>query len=173
MIIKQAKLDEYSAVRAFYHSLIDALPDSSYVKWKKDIYPAPDYLESTISRGKLYFGIENNSIIAAMVLNHDCNESYKKFQWPTEAKPDEIMVIHALGVHPLQSGKGYAKEMVKFAIEKARTEQQKALRLDVFKGNVPAEKLYAGLGFQYLHTLQMLYEDTGWTDFKLYEYKIL
>ena len=63
--------------------------------------------------------------------------------------------------------------MVKFAIEKARTEQQKALRLDVFKGNVPAEKLYAGLGFQYLHTLQMLYEDTGWTDFKLYEYKIL
>ena len=109
MIIKQAKLDEYSAVRAFYHSLIDALPDSSYVKWKKDIYPAPDYLESTISRGKLYFGIENNSIIAAMVLNHDCNESYKKFQWPTEAKPDEIMVIHALGVHPLQSGKGYAK----------------------------------------------------------------
>jgi ribosomal protein S18 acetylase RimI-like enzyme len=52
----------------------------------------------------------------------------------------------------------------------ARAHQQKVIRLDVLKGNRHAEKLYSGMGFQYLHTLPMYYEDTGWTDFKLYEY---
>ena len=28
------------------------------------------------------------------------------------------------------------------------------------------------LGFTYLHTLKMFYEDTGWTDYELYEYKL-
>ncbi|MDD5922530.1 MAG: hypothetical protein PUC44_05065 [Eubacteriales bacterium] len=49
-------------------------------------------------------------------------------------------------------------------------EQQKAVRLDVLAGNVPAEKLYEGLGFKYMDALKMYYEDTGWTDYELYEY---
>lgn len=42
----------------------------------------------------------------------------------------------------------------------ARDRQQKVIRLDVLKGNLPAKKLY---------TLPMCYEDTGWTDYELYE----
>ena len=30
--------------------------------------------------------------------------------------------------------------------------------------------LYLGMGFQYLNKVQMYYEDTGWTAFRLYEY---
>ena len=172
MIIKKACYEQYFAVRAFYHAVIDGLPASGCAGWKKDIYPAPNYLQESIRRGELYIGMEDDNIIAAMILNHDCNEGYQNFQWPTQAKPDEITVIHALGVHPLHTGKGHAKELVKFAVETARSECQKVIRLDVLKGNVPAEKLYIGLGFQHLHTLQMFYEDTGWSDFKLYEYKL-
>ena len=62
--------------------------------------------------------------------------------------------------------------MVRFVIDKAGTDGMKAIRLDVLKGNLPAEKLYVGLGFTYLHTLKMFYEDTGWTDYELYEYKL-
>lgn len=52
----------------------------------------------------------------------------------------------------------------------ARNNQQKAIRLDVLGGNVPAEKFYTQIGFQYMDTLQMYYEDTGWTEYRLYEY---
>jgi ribosomal protein S18 acetylase RimI-like enzyme len=62
--------------------------------------------------------------------------------------------------------------MLRFAIDRARQEKQKVIRLDVLKGNVPAEKLYSGMGFEYLHTLPMFYEDTGWTDYELYEYRL-
>ncbi len=58
------------------------------------------------------------------------------------------------------------------AYDKGRSEGMKAIRLDVLKGNLPAEKLYSGLGFRYLHTLNMFYEDTGWTDYELYEYTL-
>ena len=56
--------------------------------------------------------------------------------------------------------------------QKKGQEGQKAIRLDVLKGIAPAEKLYSGLDFKYLHTLKMFYEDTGWTDYELYEYTL-
>ena len=171
MKIVKANKDQYEDVRRFYHSLIDAMQDSQYdIGWEKDIYPAPAFLKASIAGGALYLCTEGHRIVGAMVLNHQCNEGYSKFQWQTEAAEDEILVIHALGVHPAYSGKGYAKEMVNKAFEVGACTHQKAIRLDVLAGNVPAEKLYTGLGFKYMDTLNMYYEDTGWTDYKLYEY---
>ena len=69
------------------------------------------------------------------------------------------MGIHALEVRPQQAGHGYAKELVGFAIKYAKEN----------KGNVPAEKLYSRMGFKYLCTLPMYYEDTGLTDYEIYE----
>ena len=37
-------------------------------------------------------------------------------------------------------------------------------------GNVPAERLYAGQGFERRGTVRMFYADTGCTDYGLYEY---
>lgn len=171
MNIIKAKTNQYEAVRSFYHSLIDGMKGSPYaIGWEKDIYPAPDFLKDSIENGELYICTEDNQMVGAMVLNHQCNDGYSKFQWQTEASADEILIIHALGVHPAHSGKGYAKAMVKKAFEVAANTSQKALRLDVLGGNVPAERLYTGLGFRYMDTLQMYYEDTGWTDYELYEY---
>lgn len=40
----------------------------------------------------------------------------------------------------------------------------------VLGGNVPAERLYTGQGFARRGTVRMFYDDTGWTDYGLYEY---
>ncbi len=171
MILTKATTDRYEEVRLFYHSLIDAMQGSPYLPgWQKDIYPAPEFLDHSIRKNELYIGMESDEIACAMVLNHDCNEGYAEFDWPTKASAGEIMVIHALGVHPRHFGKGFARQMVRAAIQEAREEKQKVLRLDVLKGNIPAERLYTTEGFRYLHTLPMFYEDTGWTDYELFEY---
>lgn len=114
----KANEDQYESVRSFYHSLIDAMKDSQYdIGWEMDIYPSPEFLKESIAGGDLYICTEDNHIVGAMVLNHRCNEAYRKFQWRTEASEDEIMIIHALGVHPAYSGKGYARAMVRKALE--------------------------------------------------------
>lgn len=171
--IRIAEIDEFNEVRAFYHSLIDALKDAEYKPaWEKGVYPADDYLKDALEKKELFVGTVDGNMAAAMVINHEYNESYDKVKWPMQAAKSEIMVIHALGVHSDFSGKGYAKELVEKAIEVAKDCGQKAIRLDVLNGNLPAVKLYTGKGFQYVDTIQMYYEDTGWTDFELYEYQI-
>ena len=169
--VQRADQNSYEAVRHFYHSLIDSLsPEQRYVCWKKDIYPSPEFLRSAIDNGDLYICCEGEQIAGAMVLNHDYNESYHNYQWQTAANDSELLIIHALGVHSDFNGKGYAKAMVQKAIDIAKETDMKAIRLDVLTGNIPAEKLYQGFGFQHMATMQMYYEDTGWADFKLYEY---
>lgn len=171
MQVVRAAEDQYETVRGFYHSLIDEMRESPYkIGWEKDIYPAPEFLKTSIAKGELYIGTEETVIVSAMVLNQQCNDGYKKIRWHTEAAPKDVTVIHALGVHPAYSRVGYAKAMVLKAFEVAGKNHQKVIRLDVLQGNIPAEKLYTGLGFRYIDTLKMYYEDTGWTDYKLYEY---
>ena len=170
MIISKATPEGYNSVRLFYHSLIDALEGSLYhPMWQKDVYPAPEELKSAIEAGGLYIGRLADRIAAAMVLNQKCNPEYEEVVWPTTLNHSEFMVVHMLGVHSDYAGQGLAKEMVRFAIGTAKTAGMKAIRLDVLKGNVPAERLYTSLGFVYVDTLKLFYEDTGRVDFELYE----
>ena len=163
--------DAYGEVRSFYHSLIDNLnPERRYVGWKKDIYPSPEFLRASIDKSCRYICRDEGRIAGAMVLNHEYNENYKNCHWYTAADDSELLVIHALGVHPDFHGKGYAKAMVRKSIDIARETGMKVIRLDVLDGNIPAENLYLGMGFRYLTNVQMYYEDTGWTAFRLYEY---
>ena len=103
------------------------------------------------------------------IASYKYNEEYKKAAWKVDLAPDEILVIHLLGVHDF-TGHGFSKEMVRYAFALAQRTGVKAIRLDMLKGNLPAEQLYESLGFEYTTTLPMFYEDTGWVDFELYEY---
>ncbi len=171
--IRTAEKSEYDRVRLFYYSLIDEMAKLPYgAGWIKDVYPSREMIMDCVEAGECYIAEENGAVCGAMVINHSFNESYREFDWPTKAEDDEITVIHALGVHPRYMGKGIASQMVRFVINKAAKEGQKVIRLDVLKGNLPAEKLYSQLGFKYLHTLKMYYEDTGLTDYELYEYPL-
>ena len=104
-----------------------------------------------------------------LVVNTKYNPEYDDAAWKIDAKPGEVMVIHMLGVHSDFSGRGYGKQMVRFALDLAREAGMKAMRLDVLKGNLPAERLYPAMGFQYITTLSMFYDNTGWMDFELFE----
>lgn len=171
--IRQAREEEFQSVRTFYYTLIDMMQTAEHKPgWEKGIYPTDKYLLESIRNQTLFLGIWDGEIIAAMIVNHACNEGYLNATWGVDAAEGEVTVIHALGVLPTCGGKGFAKAMVKEAIALARTSGQKAIRLDVLGGNLPAEKLYVGLGFQYRDTVTMFYEDTGWTDFLLYEYPL-
>ena len=173
MIIAKATEDQFQNVREFYYAVIDGIGDSlDSVGWQKDVYPSPELLRDSIQNGELFIGMEDETIIGAMVMNHQFNEEYRKIHWPTQADDAEATIIHALAVHPMQKQKGYAKQLVQFAIDYARRNQQKAIRIDVLPRNRNAKKLYSGMGFQHVQTLRSFYEDIGWADFELHEYAL-
>lgn len=173
MRIVQASPYDFEKVRAFYHSLIDGMKERNQtITWIKDVYPAPEFLRSSLDDGELYLCCDGSRIAAAMVVNHDCNEGYRSLGKETPLANAEVLVIHALGVHPDYSGRGIGKMMVEEAIEMAGRSGAKGLRLDVLRGNEAAKKLYLRCGFQYVGSVQMYYENTGITDFGIYEYVI-
>lgn len=171
MNIRLADKTDYDNVRNFYYDLIDAMEEAEYKPaWEKDIYPTREFLFHSIENNEMYIGESDDNIISCMVVNHEYNEGYERVKWSVEAEKSEILVIHVLAVHVAFSRKGLAKQMVQKVIDTARENKIKTIRLDVLGGNLPAEKSYTKMGFQYVETVQMFYEDTGWTDFNLFEY---
>ena len=84
-------------------------------------------------------------------------------------KRQEILIPHALAVIPMKQGSGIGTKVVEEIITYARLQHKKAVRLDILGTNQAAERLYTKCGFQLVQAKEMYYEDTGWTEYKIYE----
>lgn len=140
--------------------------------WKKGIYPEEQYLQNAIEKQELYVGVLDGVFAGAMVVNHSSEEEYGKIKWKVEAEPEEVTVIHTLGVSAEHQRKGLARKMVRFVFELAAKNHQKAVRLDVLADNQSARQFYLSLGFEYRGTVTLFYKDTGLAEFLLYEFII-
>ena len=173
MEIIKAEASAYEATRRFYHSLIDEMGQAgNVVTWVKDVYPSPEFLQASAQAGTLYLGMEDDEIAAAMVLNHEAGEGYRGAPWNVKANDEEVLVIHALGVHPRFGGKGLGAQMTEGAIRIARDAGMKAVRLDVQRGNEPARRIYVRCGFKSTAEVSMYYENTGLDTFELFEFAL-
>lgn len=171
MEIRLAQPNEFDAIMAFYHQMTDDLEsESAGPGWEKDVYPLPDSVQTAILTQNLYVGIIENELVAAVILNHDYTDGYEQGNWQIEAQPHDLLFVHALGISFAHQGKGLAKQLVDFMIQHARKLQLKAIRLDVLWYNEPAKQLYLTKGFKHIGTIELFYEDTGLTNYDLYEY---
>lgn len=173
LTIRRAQLRELPDVYAFYCRLIDDMQALEYhPMWQKGVYPTEEMLSKACAADELFLTLWEGRIIGAMIVNHRATEGYDRVHWPTEARGDEVTLIHALGVLPEFSRRGVAKAMVAEVIRLAREGGGKAIRLDVLEENLPAHRLYRGAGFVWVERLLLFYEDTGWHNFDLYELKL-
>ena len=81
-----------------------------------------------------------------------------------------MLIPHALAVSPALQGQGIGRAVVAQVQDLARRAGKRAVRLDILGTNAAAERLYTGMGFQFVQAKTMFYEDTGWTEYKLYEW---
>ena len=169
-MIRKAEKSEYEGIRDFYYQLIDDMAGMEYhPKWQKGVYPSEADLHTALDNSEICIYQEDGKIVAAMRVNHNATGGYEKVAWAVDAAKDEVTLIHILGVSLEHQGKGVAKKMVQHVIDTAREAKQKAIRLDVLMGNIPANRLYESMGFEYKERLSLFYEDTGLTEFDLYE----
>ena len=171
MEIRLACEEDFETVKEFYAVTTDLMQEREHkAGWKKGIYPSYEFMKQTIATHTMYTGMLDGVCVAAAVLDHNTTEGYEKVAWAVDALPEEVSVIHALGIHPNYQRQGLSKKLVQALLDIARANGQKAVRLDVLHDNLPAHNLYKKMGFVYRDTLQLYYEDTGLTDFLLYEY---
>ena len=146
----------------------DFLPEGD-----KGGFPSDEMVKNAIAEKDQFIGIEDGQIVAAYIMNHDCDEAYHTVRWLTDAEDKEMVVLHALRVLPEYGGRGYSKQLVQHAIDTARERGLKSIRLDCIEGNYIPQKMYMSFGFAYVDTVEITYVDIGIPrKFLLYEFAL-
>ena len=171
---RQATPLDLPALRSLYDEIIDAMDNNpaSHAQWKRGGYPTDAFLQAKAAIGELWVAEKEKSMVAAMVLNAECNPGYSQAQWQVNCQPHEVMAIHTLGVSPRVQGQGVGKAMVQQALRIAREQKCKCMRLDVIDTNPAAGKFYSRLGFTFLGRFELDYPGAVCTNFDLYEKKV-
>lgn len=171
MTIEQAAMDDFAEIMSFYSTMGEVLGEKDFMPdGDKGGFPSEDMVKEAINHNSLFIGVEDNKIVAAYILNHDCDESYNAVQWHIDADKDKVVILHALRILPAYGGRGYSKQLVKHAIQTAKNWRQKSIRLDCIVGNDIPVKVYQSFGFEYIDTVWIFYANIGKPmQFKLFE----
>ena len=171
MIIREAITTDQDDLFRFYDEMCKVLDGKEFLPdGDKGGFPSREMVKNAILQHYQFIGIEDNHIVSAYIMSHECDIAYDAGNWYIQAQRNEISVLHALRVHPDYGGRGYAKELIAHAIVTAKDRGQKAIRLDVLVGNDVPKQMYLSYGFQYAGTVPITYEDIGTEmDFDLLE----
>lgn len=162
MKIREATWEDLDGLMAFYQIMCEFLGEKSFLpEGNKGGFLSRRMVEDAIQQGNQFVGEEGTQIMAAYIMNHECDPAYDTVQWQIEAERDEIMVLHALRVHPNYAGRGHSKALIEHAIQTAKAHRRKAIRLDCIEGNDIPQKMYLSFGFRYIDSVEITYADIG------------
>lgn len=171
LTIRPAVLADLPAICSLYGDIIDFCQTlTERPGWQREIYPTEGYFREAILADTMYVGELDGALAAGMVVNQKFSDGYRGAPWSVRAEDSQVAAIHTLGVHPRLLRSGVGQQMARGALELARERGWLAVRLDVLSKNPAAARMYEKVGFRYVSTVNMFYEDTGWADFLLYEY---
>ena len=66
------------------------------------------FLDASIAHGELFLAELDGVLAGCMVLNHAYNDGYAAVTWAADVPDAQLLVIHALGVHPAFARRGIA-----------------------------------------------------------------
>lgn len=166
----KATAADFEKVRSAYIDIINRTPSmKEYVRWEYGKHPSDEMIQKYIDGGNMYLFMEDGNLAGVIAITFSQGEEYHPVKWQLEANDDEVMVLHILGIMPDFQGKGIGKKMIHAALELGRSNKMKVCRFDALSSNLPAQKLYEGLGFVFCGKQHWFADNTGWTDFYLYE----
>lgn len=169
----RAEKTDFERLRAFYQSVIDNTGTMSvYARWIYGLHPDDELLQRYIGDGVLYYTESEGEILSAAALEPLQGEDYHGTGWGEDLSDGEVLTVHILCVAPAHQKQGIARQTMEAAVRLGKKQGKKAVRLDALQSNLPAQRLYEGMGFVRRDTKHWYACNVGWTDFILYE-KIL
>lgn len=140
MEFRKANENELGEILGLYKSMIG----SEFCFWN-EYYPGEEEIEHDFAAGGLYVLAEKGQIIgAASIISENEMSDYPFWKVADGAERELARVVIAREFQ----GKGLASELVKAAIDALQKQGCTAVHLAVDPTNIPANRLYARLGFQ-------------------------
>lgn len=169
-MFRLAKQNDFENIKAAYLDVIKNTPHmKSCARWIYGQHPTDSMIRSYIDGNSMYVLMDGEEIAGMMAVTMSQGEDYHDINWGVSLNDDEVAVIHILSVRPAYHGKGVGRRLIEEAKSLAKEKGKLAVRLDALSSNVPAQRMYEGMGFIYRDRKNLFAENTGWTDFFFYE----
>lgn len=170
ILVEKGSTNDVDQLSQLYDDVNDFLEGGiNYPGWKKGIYPTRKEAANGIANDTLFVAKISGNIVGSIILNHEPEPAYHRVKWKVNAEYSNIFVVHTFVVHPAYLKNGIGMDLLHFAVQHARNEQAKSIRLDVYEHNMPAIRLYEKCGFEYVDTVDLGLGEYGLNDFRLYE----
>lgn len=174
MQLIKASEQDFDRVKAAYLDIALNTPDmEKYARYDYGKHPKEEDIRAYIDAGYMYLFLDGQNIAGAAAITWHQGAEYHPVKWQIDAADDEVMVLHLLGIVPAYQRRGTGSAMIRQALQMAQEKSLKACRLDTLESNLPAQRLYEKLGFKYCGSRHWYADNTGWTDFYLYEYVLM
>ena len=142
----------------------------NYPRWIYGVYPSEQSVRTMADDVTQYICTDGESILGAFALNARPQGSYQKAQWMRELADGAYMVLHALAIDPGMQHHGLGTDIIRFCLDKARSEGYKAIRVDIVPTNVPARRLFEKNGFIYAGDVDLELNIGNIPAYSMYEY---
>ena len=148
MQIRKAVGNDIPAIADTYERLLKYEEKyGTHSHWQLNVYPTIAVPEKAVPEGTMYVLIDHDEICASMILDHEQAPEYAEIPWLCQPDPAAVFVIHTLCIPPEKAGHGYGAQMVRFAEDMTEKTGCLSLRIDTWRHNEPAVKLYEKCGF--------------------------
>ena len=167
LVIEKAGAADLDALEILFDDLCDYLAaNENYPGWEKGRYPVRVVAEASLVEDTLYVARLDGTIVGTVTLNHREEPAYVDAHWQ---ETTGIAVVHTLAVHPESLHCGVGRKLMEYAINWAKTEGSRAIHLDTYEKNIPAQRLYQQLGFQFRGKIDLGYVAWGREWYDTYE----
>ena len=165
------RTDDFETVKSKYIDVIENTPDiEKTAHWKYGKHPTDESLRAYIDRGEMYVLTDGEEIAGMAVIMMRQGDEYLGISWKDDdLQCDEVATVHLLAVCPDHRGKSLGVRILEEAMEIALRNGKKALRLEVLKSNLPAQRMHDRAGFAFRGEQRLYAENTGMMDFLYYE----
>ena len=168
--MKLVKAHDLETVKRHYINVIENTPEiEKCARWVYGKHPTDEALRSYIENGEMHLLTDQGNIAGMVAIVMSQGQDYETVSWAENLENNEVATLHLLAVCPEYRGRSLGNTILELACEQAKQQGKKAMRLDVLESNLPAQRMYEKAGFVYRGKQHWYAENTGWTDFLLYE----
>ena len=89
MKIREAVLGDYAELMDFYTYMCTVLDGKDFLPHgNKGGFPSAEMVSDAIKDQNLFVEIEDDKIVGAIIMNHECDEAYHTVSWGIDAPDD-------------------------------------------------------------------------------------
>lgn len=161
---------DLETVKEHYIKVIENTPGiDKTARWVYGKHPTDEALRSYIENGEMFLLTDRDTVAGMVAIVMHQGTDYEDILWAEKLENDQVATLHLLAVCPEYRGRALGNMILELAGELAEQQGKKAVRLDVLESNLPAQRMYEKAGYEYRGKQHWYAENTGWTNFLLYE----